>query len=133
MPFRVLIVDDSPAMRAFVKRVVDMSGFEVGSFFEAGNGEEAIEVLNTNWVDVILTDINMPKMNGEQFLRYVEADEHLRPIPVIVISTDATEQRRTQMMSLGARGYVTKPFSPEGLRQELENVLGVHDSCGTGF
>ncbi len=133
MAFRVLIVDDSPAMRAFVRRVVEMSGFEAGLFFEAGNGEEAIEVLNGNWVDVILTDINMPKMNGEQFLRHVEADEHLRAIPVIVISTDATEQRRTQMMNLGARGYVTKPFTPEGLRQELEVVLGVPDSVGTDF
>jgi two-component system chemotaxis response regulator CheY len=129
MPFRVLIVDDSPAMRAFVRRVVEMSGFEAGEFFEAGNGEEAIEVLNSHWVDVILSDINMPKMNGEQFLRHVEADENLRTIPVIVISTDATEQRRTQMMGLGAKGYVTKPFSPEGLRQELEDVLGVRDTC----
>lgn len=129
MSFRVLIVDDSPAMRAFVRRVVEMSGFEADLYFEAGNGEEAIEVLNGNWVDVILTDINMPKMNGEQFLRHVEADENLRTIPVIVISTDATEQRRIQMMALGARGYVTKPFSPEGLRQELENVLGVRNTC----
>lgn len=133
MAFRILIVDDSPAMRAFIRRVIEMSGFEAGSFFEAGNGEEAIETLNQNWVDVILTDINMPKMNGEQFLRYIEADEHLRSIPVIVISTDATEQRRVQMMSLGARGYVTKPFTPEGLRQELEDVLGVPDSTGAGF
>ena len=129
MAFRVLIVDDSPAMRIFVKRVVEMSGFEAGLFFEAGNGEEAIEVLKNQWVDVILTDINMPKMNGEQFLRHVEADEDLRTIPVIVISTDATEQRRTQMMSLGAKGYVTKPFTPEDLRQELEDVLGVRDTC----
>lgn len=129
MSFRVLIVDDSPAMRAFVRRVVEMSGFEASVFFEAGNGEEAIEVLDKDWVDAILTDINMPKMNGEQFLRYVEADEHLRSIPVIVISTDATEQRKTQMLSLGARGYVKKPFSPEDLRQELENVLGVRNTC----
>ncbi len=128
MPFRVLIVDDSPAMRAFVKRVVEMSGFEAGAYFEAGNGEEALAVLSGNWVDVILTDINMPKMNGEQFLRRVEADETLRGIPVIVISTDATEQRRAQMLGLGARGYVTKPFSPEELRQELEDVLGVRNS-----
>jgi two-component system chemotaxis response regulator CheY len=127
MSFRVLIVDDSPAMRAFVRRVVEMSGFEAGTYFEAGNGEEAIEVLNNDWVDVILSDINMPKMNGEQFLRYLEADENLRTIPVIVVSTDATEQRRTQMMSLGASGYVRKPFSPEELRQELENVLGVRN------
>ncbi len=128
MSFRVLIVDDSPAMRAFVKRVVGMSGFEAGEFFEAADGEEALEVLNGNWVDVILTDINMPKMNGEQFLRHVEADETLRTIPVIVISTDATEQRREQMLGLGARGYVTKPFSPEELRQELEDVLGVRNT-----
>ena len=129
MSFRVLIVDDSPAMRAFVKRVIEMSGFEAGAYFEAENGEQALAILNDHWVDVILSDINMPIMNGEQFLRRIEADETLRTIPLIVVSTDSTEQRRTQMLALGAKGYVRKPFSPESLRQEMEDVLGVRNPC----
>jgi two-component system, chemotaxis family, chemotaxis protein CheY len=125
MAYRVLIVDDSPAMRAFVRRVMEVSGFELSSCFEAGQGGEALDVLRREWVDLVLTDINMPGMDGEEFLRRLEADELLRALPVVVISTDATVNRIQRMLSLGARGYVTKPFSPESLRTELERTLGV--------
>ena len=128
MAYRVLIVDDSPAMRAFVRRVMEISGFELSDSFEAGDGEEALTLLQREWVDLILTDINMPGMDGEQFLRRLEADELLRALPVVVISTDATTNRIQRMISLGARGYVTKPFTPETLRVELERTLGV--PCG---
>jgi two-component system chemotaxis response regulator CheY len=124
MAFTVLIVDDSPAMRSFVKRVLDLSGFETGVCHEAGNGQEALDVLASEWVDVILTDINMPVMNGEEFVQKLAASESFRSIPVLVVSTDRTEDRVKQMMSLGAKGYVKKPFQPEELREELERVLG---------
>jgi two-component system, chemotaxis family, chemotaxis protein CheY len=125
MAYRVLIVDDSPAMRAFVRRVMEVSGFELASCFEAGHGGEALDILRCEWVDLVLTDINMPGMDGEEFLRQLEADELLRALPVVVISTDATANRIQKMLALGARGYVTKPFSPETLRMELERTLGV--------
>ncbi|MCU1238445.1 MAG: response regulator receiver protein [Candidatus Solibacter sp.] len=125
MAYRVLITDDSPAMRAFVRRVIELSGFELSHCFEAGDGEEALELLRREWVDAILTDINMPGVDGEEFLRRLAADEMLRSIPTIVISTDATENLISRLMSLGARGYVTKPFRPETLRSELERILGV--------
>jgi two-component system chemotaxis response regulator CheY len=124
MPFSVLIVDDSTVMRGFIKRVLTLSGFEVGECLEASNGEEALAQLEANSVDVILTDINMPKMNGEELLRRLEMDERLRHVPTLVISTDATKGRILKMLSLGAQGYMTKPFSPEELREELERVLG---------
>jgi two-component system chemotaxis response regulator CheY len=123
MAFTVLIVDDSPAMRTFVKRVVTLSGFDMGACPEAANGSEALDVLRTEWVDVILTDINMPVMNGQEFVRNLAADDDLRSIPVLVVSTDRTEDRIREMMTLGARGYVPKPFQPEQLRQELERLL----------
>ena len=125
MAYRVLIVDDSPAMRTFVRRVIDLSGFELSECFVASNGQEALEILNHEWVDAILTDINMPGMDGQEFLRRLSQDELLRSIPAIVISTDATSHRMASMASLGARGYVTKPFLPEALRAELERTLGV--------
>jgi two-component system, chemotaxis family, chemotaxis protein CheY len=125
MAYRVLIVDDSPAMRTFVRRVIDMSGFELSDCFEASNGVEALDLLRTEWVDAILTDINMPGMDGQEFLRRLSEDELLRSIPAIVISTDSTSHRMASMASLGARGYVTKPFLPETLRGELERTLGV--------
>jgi two-component system chemotaxis response regulator CheY len=76
-------------------------------------------------VDIILTDINMPEMNGEDFVRELEREEKFRAIPVVVVSTDATQNRIRRMLDLGAKGYVVKPFSPEALRGELERVLGV--------
>lgn len=92
---------------------------------EATDGEDALSQLETNWVDVVLTDINMPRMNGEELVRRMYQDELMRGIPVVVVSTDSTESRMKTMMELGARGYVTKPFHPEKLRSELERVLEI--------
>jgi two-component system chemotaxis response regulator CheY len=103
---------------------MDMSGFECETCFEAGDGKEALQILDREWVDVILTDINMPRMSGDELVRQIEEDAELRSIPVLVVSTDATDQRIRQMLSMGARGYVTKPFVPEALRDELERLLG---------
>jgi two-component system chemotaxis response regulator CheY len=114
MAYSVLIVDDSQSMRKFVRRVMDLS--------------EALALLRTHSVDIILTDINMPEMNGEELVAELEQQEAYRSIPVVVVSTDATENRIRRMIEIGARGYVVKPFSPEALRGELERVLGVaHD------
>lgn len=124
MAYRLLIVDDSPVMRAFVRRVIQMSGFDLSCCFEAGDGREALGILRDQWVDAILTDINMPRMDGEELLRALSGDEMLRGIPVFVISTDATEKHITRMLSSGARGYLTKPFLPEDLRAALEKILG---------
>ena len=127
MAFDVMVVDDSPAIRRFIRRVIEVSGFRVGRYLEAGNGEEALAQLESEWVDVVLADINMPKMDGETLVKEMPQLEHLMAIPVIVISTDATESRMDRLRSLGAKGYVTKPFAPERLREEIESVLGVTD------
>ena len=124
MAYRVLIVDDSPAMRAFVRRVLQVSGFDLAECLEAGDGQMALEVLRNQWVDVVLTDINMPGVDGEEFLRRMAADDLLRSIPVFVISTDATANRIGQMLALGARGYIVKPFLAEDLRSQMERSLG---------
>jgi len=128
MAYNVLIVDDSPAMRSFVRRVLDLSGLAIGRCLEAGNGLEALDRLREEWVDVVLTDLNMPAMDGESLVRRMGADDCLRSIPLLVVSTDRTEGRVRQMLELGARGYVTKPFLPETLREEIERVLGAADA-----
>lgn len=125
MAFQVLIVDDSETMREFIARVIALSGLDVGACLHASNGREAIEVLRANWVDIVLTDVNMPVMNGEQFLAAMAEDPMLRTIPALVISTDGTRHRVERMMALGAKGYVTKPFSPGQLRRRMEELLGV--------
>jgi two-component system, chemotaxis family, chemotaxis protein CheY len=126
MALHILIVDDSPAMRSFIRRVVRLSGIEVDQYFEAGNGAEALEQLAANPVDAVLTDINMPVMDGEEFVRKMRESAPTRSTPVIVISTDATIQRIHTMQALGAMGYLQKPFGPEQLRNELDRVLGVN-------
>ena len=125
MAFRIMIVDDSPAMRSVIRRVIQLSGFDLEVCLEAGDGAQACGVLQDNWVDVILTDINMPVMNGEEFMTRLRDDQMWNTIPVVVISTDASENRRQRMLALGARGYLTKPFVPEKLRSQLEQVLEV--------
>ena len=124
MAWNVLIVDDSPVMRTFIRRVITLTEIGVGECRDAASGEEAITLLREQWMDLILTDINMPGMNGEQLLRNLQADELLRAIPVIVISTDASRSRVEQMFDLGAKGYIAKPFVPEILRDEVERVMG---------
>jgi two-component system chemotaxis response regulator CheY len=124
MAFNILIVDDSPAMRRVVRKVVGMSGVDVGAYHEAGNGLEALDTLRAEWVDLIMTDINMPEMDGEKLLLEVRKDPALAAIPVLVVSTDRSESRVKQMISLGADGYVSKPFMPDVLRDQIYKLLG---------
>jgi len=123
--FNILIVDDSPVMRSIVRRMLESVHAHGFNCQEAENGQAALDFARSARVDLILTDINMPVMDGEELLRNLETDESLQAIPVIVVSTDKTEGRVQQMMKIGARGYVRKPFMPETLRNEIQRVLGV--------
>ena len=125
MALNIMIVDDSPVMRSFIRKVVGLTGLDVGEYCEAGDGDMALRLLQERWVDLILTDINMPNMNGEELVSWLENDELLRSIPVIVVSTDSSQSRVQHMLALGAKGYVSKPFLPEALRDEVEKVLSV--------
>jgi two-component system chemotaxis response regulator CheY len=124
MAFNILIVDDSPAMRRVVRRVVFLSGVEVGKYLEACDGRKALEILRSEWVDLIMTDINMPDMDGEQLLLAVRHDAMLADIPVLVVSTDRSEARIRQMLAGGANGYISKPFMPAALSEEIHRLLG---------
>jgi two-component system, chemotaxis family, chemotaxis protein CheY len=121
--YNVLIVDDSPAMRRFVRRVLELTGIELGRCLEANNGQEALDLLRVEWVDIVLTDINMPLMDGEELLRALKADSALQSIPVLVLSTDRSASRVKQMLELGAGGYVGKPFLPGDLGGEMTKLL----------
>jgi two-component system chemotaxis response regulator CheY len=124
MAYRVLVVDDSPVMRLFIKRILDLSRFEVSQVLEAGNGLDALALLESQSVDVVLTDINMPRMNGEELILQLREDKNLREVPVLVISGDSSETRVNRMLEIGARGCISKPFSPERLKSELDRVMG---------
>jgi len=123
MSRNVLIVDDSPAMRKVIRRVLMLSDFDTQDCFEAGDGVEALQVLADKDIDVVLTDINMPNMNGEELLEKMSDDELLKALPIMVISTDRSDERMRRMSTLGARGYVTKPFAPETLGSALNQIF----------
>jgi len=127
MSFNVLIVDDSRSMRAVIKKTISMSGFKMDQCLEAGNGREALDVLAKAWVDVIISDINMPEMNGLEFLEELKKDSLLKAIPVIVISTEGSEKRIQNAFDLGAKGFIKKPFLPEEIKKVLYEVIGVSD------
>lgn len=127
MSFNVLIVDDSRSMRAVIKKTILMSGFKMDQCLEAGNGREALDVLAKAWVDVIMSDINMPEMNGLEFLEELKKDSLLKAIPVIVISTEGSEKRIQNAFDLGAKGFIKKPFLPEEIKKVFYEVIGVSD------
>jgi two-component system chemotaxis response regulator CheY len=125
MSFNVLIVDDSAAMRSVIKRIVALSGFKMDQCFEAGDGKEALEILSHAWVDVILSDLNMPEMGGLEMLAELKRDDLLKEIPVIIVTTEGNEERKQMVRGMGAVGFIRKPFLPEEVRKVLYQVLGV--------
>jgi len=124
MAYNVLIVDDSQTMRRVIRKTVAMSGFEMGDCWEAGDGLEALEVVKTHWVDLILTDLNMDRMNGLEMVKKLREDEAHRDIPVVFITTEGSEERLKEAYALGIKGYLQKPFHPEAIRDLLTNIMG---------
>ncbi len=130
MSFNILIVDDSRSMCAVIEKIVSISGFKMDHCFKAGNGREALNILAKEWVDVIISDINMPEMNGLEFLGELKKDSLLRAIPVIVISTEGSEERIQSVFDLGAKDFIKKPFLPEEIKKVLYEVIGVSNEGG---
>lgn len=126
MAFQVLIVDDSDVMRSIIRKVLLMSGIDIGTVHEAGNGAEALRIMEANWIDVVLTDINMPEMNGMEMIQRMKASGELTDVPVIVVSTEGRDTRIEEIMHVGAAGYVTKPFRPEDMAATVYRALGVN-------
>jgi len=118
---RILIVDDSSMMRAMVRRVITLSGVQA-EILEAANGAEALAILEENDVQLLLTDINMPVMNGLELLREIALHDRWRDLVRVIISTDGSAGRRDEAADLEVRCYLEKPFSPEVLRDVLTDV-----------
>jgi two-component system chemotaxis response regulator CheY len=123
----VLIVDDSGVIRQMVKKTLKLAGLDVGEAFEAGNGIEALARLDDHDVAVMLVDINMPTMNGIQLLKRIKGNDRLSHIPIVIVSTEGSEERIRELKHLGVFGYIRKPFQPEQLRDVLTPLLGVRD------
>ena len=127
MAFNLLIVDDSNSMRTVVKKIVGLTGLQTNQILEADNGREALDVLGGNWIDAVILDINMPEMNGLELLQRMSEDNLMKNIPVVMMTTDASEAHMKTAFELGAKGFIRKPFVPEELRKMLLEVLGFDD------
>jgi two-component system chemotaxis response regulator CheY len=119
----VLVVDDSAAIRKILQRVLRQTGIAIGTIYEAGDGQEALALLKAHAVRLVLTDINMPKMDGIQLLGAIKATAAWSELPVVMITTEGGETKVAEALRLGAAGYVRKPFTADQIKEKLAGLL----------
>jgi len=124
MALNILVVDDSAVMRKMIIKTIGMCGVPTREIKQAANGREGLEKLNKNWIDIVILDINMPVMNGEEMIDEMKQDPETKDIPVIVISTEGSSTRIERLKEKGAR-FIQKPFTPEIFRDTIYEVTGV--------
>ncbi len=129
MAYNILIIDDSFIVRSVLKKTLTLANVDVEDLFEADNGVEALEIMAGMSIDLIFTDINMPKMGGVELVQTMHKDSLIKDIPVVVISTEGSITRVNEMTKLGVQAYLRKPFTPEGIKKVVEDILG-DKSCG---
>lgn len=142
MLFNVLVVDDSAVMRAMVIKTLGLCGLPFGEIHQAANGLEGLQLLEEHWIDLLLVDINLPVMNGEEMIDSILQNGELANLAIIVVSTESSETRIEMLTQKGA-GFVHKPFTPEILKDEILRITGVaydaqvedgaSQSCGPDF
>jgi len=126
MAYNFLIVDDSATTRTIIKKILELSSIEIGELHEAADGEEALEVLQNKWIDLVFADINMPRMNGVEMVQRMMEDGMLKSIPVVIVSSEGSETRIEEMMSKGIKAYLRKLFTPENIKELAENILNLN-------
>ena len=119
----VLVVDDSAAIRKILQRVLRQTGMAIRTIHEAGDGQEAQALLSANRVNLVLTDVNMPNMDGLQLLAWIKSSSECREIPVVMITTEGGEAKVGEAVRLGAAGYVRKPFTADQIQEKLVGIL----------
>ncbi|MDP9054999.1 MAG: response regulator [Acidobacteriota bacterium] len=122
-PLDVLIVDDSAAIRKILQRVLRQTDLNLGEIHEAGDGTEAVTILRDRKFGLILSDINMPQMDGLQLLARIKEMDHLKEVPVIMITTEGGQGKVMEAVQLGATGYVRKPFTADQIKEKLAGVI----------
>jgi two-component system, chemotaxis family, chemotaxis protein CheY len=123
MPLDVLIVDDSAAIRKILQRVLRQTDVPIGEVFEAGDGVEALNVMSNHKVGLVLSDINMPNMDGLQLLGEIKAKSEWKTVPIVMITTEGSHNKVIEAVNLGAAGYVRKPFTAEQIKEKLLGIV----------
>jgi two-component system chemotaxis response regulator CheY len=121
---RILIVDDSSVMRKIVERALRQSGLSALSVLEAGSGADGLNALKAGNVDLILTDINMPVMDGLEFVRQLRAQDLAPGVPIVMITTESSEEHVRQAIHAGASGYIRKPFTADQVKERVVPLIG---------
>lgn len=119
MPKRILAVDDSKTMRDMVVFTLSDAGFEV---LQAEDGQNALAVLGNDRVDLVITDVNMPNMNGIELVKALRSNPVHRATPILILTTESGESLKSEGKSAGATGWIVKPFVPEKLLQVVGKV-----------
>jgi len=130
MAINVLVTDDSLVMRAMIAKTLHMTGLPVGEIYEASNGVEGLKVLEEHWVDLVLVDINMPVMTGEEMLEKMRQNPDTAETPVIVVSSEGS-QARIERLEQKASSFIQKPFTAETVCEVVKSITGVRDESGT--
>ena len=119
----VLIVDDSAAIRKILQRVLRQTDIPIGKVIEAGDGVEALAALRNAKVGLILSDINMPNMDGLELLSQLKANPEWKDLPIVMVSTEGSQTKVLEAVGLGAAGYVLKPFTADQIKEKLSTIL----------
>jgi two-component system chemotaxis response regulator CheY len=119
----VLIVDDSAAIRKILQRVLRQTDLPIGKVHEAGDGVEALTTMRSQPIGLVLSDINMPNMDGLEFLTKMRAEQMWKTIPVLMVSTEGTHAKVLEAVERGASGYVRKPFTAEQIKEKLVGLI----------
>lgn len=119
----VLIVDDSAAIRKILQRVLRQTEIPIGTIYEAGDGLEALAKLQAQPIGLILSDINMPNMDGLELLSKVRAEQAWQRLPMLMVSTEGTQAKVLEAVERGASGYVRKPFTAEQIKEKLVGLI----------
>ena len=123
MPLDVLIVDDSAAIRKILQRVLTQTNLPLGKVVEAADGREALEAMKQEKIGLILSDINMPNMDGLQLLGELKSSDQWKGVPVLMISTEGSQTKVMEAVQLGARGFVRKPFTADQIKEKLASIF----------
>ncbi len=120
MALDILIVDDSSLTRKRIRRIIEMTDMDVGQFLDAGDGVEALKILEKTDVDLVLTDLNMPEMSGSEMVHQMKSNEATKSIPVVVVSTESNTTRVKELLAEGVKDYLHKPFTPEEFKEIIQ-------------
>jgi len=124
---RIVIADDSTTARMFIRQCLEIAGWPEAEYVEAANGREALQLLKQGTTDLLLTDLNMPIMDGRELVRRVTASPKMTGMPVVVITSSGNEARKQELLHLGANAVIRKPVNPMKIAECLEGILGIEE------